>query len=210
MDTRVLTNLDDLYFTSDLHLNHERIIEYCHRPFGSIEEMNKTIISNWNNKVPHGAWVFILGDFCLGNRDTYRYFLNQLSGHKILIMGNHDKDKNIPNDKFAEVIWGFLNLNVKDEKEQRITLCHYPMLSWYQSHRGAWQLFGHWHSLKVDNTVRTDHKKADAEITDYVKEEYIHAENLRPTQLDVGVDAHDFTPLSYYEVKKLIWKNLKK
>ncbi len=37
-----------IFFTSDLHLGHEGIMKYCHRPFASVEEMNRTLIRNYN------------------------------------------------------------------------------------------------------------------------------------------------------------------
>lgn len=181
MKTLVLKNPDELYFIADPHLHHANVIEYCDRPFGSIAEMDKAIISNWNKTVPHGSWIFILGDFCLGDRKMWKYFLSQLPGNKYLIQGNHDRDNNIPRDLFVDVIPGFLNLEIKDPEigSQRITLCHYPMLSWYQSHCGSWQLYGHVHGRKL---------------------------NTMTTQMDVGVDSNNFNPVSYFGVKKHITK----
>lgn len=80
-----------IFVTSDTHFNHENIIKYCNRPFTSVEEMNKTLIDNWNNVVSNEDTVFFLGDFCLGNREQISEICSQLNGHKILIFGNHDR-----------------------------------------------------------------------------------------------------------------------
>ena len=40
-----------IYYVSDLHIGHEKIIKVCNRPFNSLEEMNNALIANWNAKV---------------------------------------------------------------------------------------------------------------------------------------------------------------
>lgn len=181
----------NIFFTSDLHLDHKNIIEYCERPFPSIEDMNLTIETGWNNTISNKDIVFILGDFCFGSKLTWRSYLDNFNGVKYFIEGNHDK--NTTKDKFVEVT-SMRNIMIEGDDEipegQRMTLCHYPMLSWYQSHRGAWQLYGHVHGA-------FSRKGADMSRT-------------TPNQLDVGVDVHNFTPLSYHQVKTIITKqNLK-
>ena len=62
---------DKVFFTSDTHFNHEKIIEYCKRPFSSVEEMDKKLVSNWNEVVSEGCTVFHLGGYKKSTEWTY-------------------------------------------------------------------------------------------------------------------------------------------
>lgn len=183
-------NETNVFFTSDSHFQHKNIIKYCNRPFKTIRDMDSTLIKNWNSVVGPNDIIFHAGDFCFGSKSSWAYLCDALNGKKYLAAGNHDK--NITPDKFVDVQHLF-NVRILGDPEmesdgQRITISHYPMLSWYQSHRGSWQLFGHVHGgLSNKDETRTT-----------------------PNQLDVGVDVHNFTPVSYEEVKTIITKqNLK-
>lgn len=181
-------NKDNIFFTSDTHFSHSNIIKYCNRPFTTVKEMDDTIINNWNTKVPIGSTVFHLGDLSLGSSKKYLdKLLYDLNGDIHLIVGNHEKDALEQKRRF-ENISDIMEIFVEDEeityKEQHIILCHYPMIVWNGSHRGSWQLFGHVHG-GLSNKGMIQHK---------------------PAQLDVGVDSHNYTPISYQEVKEIITK----
>ena len=134
--------MNKLFFTSDLHLGHKNIIALSHRPFSSVEEMNKGIIDRWNYVVDEDDTVYVLGDFCFGDPLGY---IDRLAGHIIFLKGDHDKWM-----KGCE----YLHLRIikpaglLDEYGNpiMITLCHWSMRSWYKSHYGSWHLFGHHHN----------------------------------------------------------------
>lgn len=51
------------FVIADLHFNDQNIIRYTNRPFKSVEEMNKTLVENWNSTVKSmDDIVFVLGD----------------------------------------------------------------------------------------------------------------------------------------------------
>lgn len=88
------------YFTSDTHFFHEQLVgvnDFSNRDFIDAEDMNETIIRNWNTRVNADDIVYHLGDIAMLHtrpaKVAYqRIFevLNQLNGHLILIKGNHD------------------------------------------------------------------------------------------------------------------------
>lgn len=81
---------DKIFVISDTHFYHKNIIEYCNRPFGTVEEMNNTMIENWNKVVGPEDYVIHCGDFALGRIDDIKEIVSKLNGHKILVRGNHD------------------------------------------------------------------------------------------------------------------------
>lgn len=182
-----------VFFTSDTHFFHENIIRFCARPFANIEEMNETLIANWNSVVGPDDIVFHLGDFCYGGSAEWSKILNSLNGKIYLIMGNHDM-KNLRQGYYSRF---------EDVKQQMVItidgntiyLNHYPFLCFSGSYKDTvWQLFGHIHS-----------RGAQSSGLDAPRLQYLY-----PNQYDVGVDNNNFTPVSYAQVKKIIEEQSKK
>lgn len=86
--------MSKIFFTSDTHFNHANVIKYCTRPFDSVEEMNREMITRWNAVVGPEDTVYHLGDFALGKASEWPIIFRQLNGgKKILIRGNHDRSQ---------------------------------------------------------------------------------------------------------------------
>lgn len=136
-----------IYLISDLHFGHENIIKYSSRPFSSVEEMNETLIKNWNDVVKDNDIVYHLGDFCFLKYNDCKNILRRLNGNINMILGNHDKvikdnKSNLLNSKLVSSIDNYIEI---DYCKQKIILFHFAMRVWNQSHRGSWLCFGHSH-----------------------------------------------------------------
>lgn len=129
------------FIISDLHLNHTNIIKYCHRPFKNTEEMNRTIITNWNNTVKKDDIVYFLGDFCCGNRDVIKSFREKLNGHIIIITGNHDRGPKTCLALGFDEAYKELTLDIAGHQ---ILLTHRPKLGY----TGV-NIHGHLHNLSM-------------------------------------------------------------
>jgi len=80
------------YIISDLHLGHGNIIEYCDRPFDSVEEMNQTLVENWNAAIGPGDEVLFGGDLTVSWANTHLLdWLDRLHGELVFLIGNHDE-----------------------------------------------------------------------------------------------------------------------
>lgn len=136
------------WFTADSHLGHGKIIQYCNRPFGSTEEMNETIIANWNACIKPEDHVYHLGDVGIGSPEYLHRVLRRLKGKIHLIKGNHDKNL-LKDPACKRFVWikdvHFLTIQEAGKKYE-IFLSHYAHRSWPKSHRGVYHLFGHSHS----------------------------------------------------------------
>lgn len=168
------------FFTSDLHIGHSKIIQYCNRPFSSVQEMDEAFITKWNAKVPPNGKVWMIGDifFCDAKRATEIMF--RLNGEKHLILGNHDKM--IRNQKPVQNLFTRIYQDLHQETIDGIPviMCHYPLLSWNRAFHGSFMLHGHVHSTEPTNGI---HRR-----------------------YDVGVDANDYAPVSWAEIKRTLEK----
>lgn len=103
------TSLFTTWFTSDLHLGHANIIEYCDRPYHSVNEMNADLVNRWNQRVADGDVVYVIGDFAMGQLDESLKLVEQMNGVKILIPGNHDKMFRRHGTAYADAVKRYLD-----------------------------------------------------------------------------------------------------
>jgi len=133
-----------IYFTADQHFGHRNIIKYCNRPFSTPEEMDDRIIKNHNASVEKNDDVYMLGDLSMSmQKETLAMYVKQLNGRKHLILGNHDRLKNIRD--YINI--GFTSVHTPFLKVEEFICVHDPALS--QADISGQFLCGHIHNLFV-------------------------------------------------------------
>lgn len=177
-----------IFFTSDTHYGHANICRgvskwpdtHSTRDFGTLEEMNQTIVDSINKYVGEDDTLYHLGDWSFGGINNIWEFRRQLNCKNIhLILGNHDehiaKNKKTPNvfwqfrtgklvdienstsdwDEVANCQDLFATVNqvrnIKvNEPKCKLFLSHYAHRVWDKSHHGVIHLYGHSHN-SIDN-----------------------------------------------------------
>ena len=136
--------MNNLFFTSDLHLGHESVITKMGRQgFRDIGEHDLAILDNINHMVGIRDFLYILGDFAWGSyAEKYRGMIK--CKNITFIIGNHDKrmscKKAFGEYQDIKVIRKF------GPNGEKAVLCHYPMLYWPGSHHNDYHFYGHEHS----------------------------------------------------------------
>jgi calcineurin-like phosphoesterase family protein len=152
------------YVAADLHLSHENIIEYCDRPFETVEEMNETLISNWNNAVDDDDVVYFLGDLAFEGHKKSVELYEQLNGNKLMTPGNHDDQLNFETAPIVSA-----ESFVIQYKKYRFYCTHRPdnvPTEWTE-----WVIYGHHHNNNLTKYPFVDYDNnrinASMELTDY-------------------------------------------
>lgn len=166
------------YYIADTHFGHDNIRRLSNRPFNSVEEMDKTIIDNWNNKVADNDDVYILGDFSYKSEDPLNY-LKKLNGRKHLIIGNHDT-KVLKNPACKKYFVEITDLKMLEDSGTPIVLCHYPLVEWNGYYRNVLHFYGHVHNTYHNETTR-------------------YARDMK-NAYNVGIDVIGFAPCTLKEI----------
>ncbi len=131
-----------IWLTADQHFSHEKIIDYCNRPFIGVNNMNNEIIRRYRSVVKEEDTVYMLGDLTIvgpQHRAHLDHITKQLPGRKILILGSHDKF-----DPFAYWDFGFESVHTVLDIGEYV-LVHDPAISMVKPDR-KW-CCGHIHTL---------------------------------------------------------------
>ena len=172
------------FFTSDLHIGHNKEFIWKARGFNSVEEHDTQILKNWNNVITPEDTVYILGDLCMsGDEKEWNRIYKNLNGNKIVIIGNHDTTNKIAKytSEYNMTCVGLATM-YRYSKKRNFYLSHYPTLvSNHEDKKFLWCLSGHTHSIN-------------------------RFENGSGCVYNVALDAHKCTPISIEKIIKDIEK----
>ena len=174
-----------MWFTADTHFGHSNIIELTHRPFSSVQEMDRHLIANINDRVSTRDSLYILGDFSFRTtvEEAYAFRKKIVCQHVHLIRGNHDDSWSTgAGAGIFETEQDYLEIAPGYARGHKLVLFHYPIMSWNGKRRDAIALHGHVHSKGPTNNERNRERGI--------------------LRYDVGVDANSYAPVSLTEVLK--------
>lgn len=157
-----------LWFTSDNHFFHTKVMEYSNRPYTTGGEMNEKMRDEWNRVVKPNDEVWMLGDVGFARYSTLAEFLKTLNGRKHLVLGNHDEEiwKNREKalaDKVFHSIQHYKELKYNGHK---FMLFHFAGRTWNKAQYDAIHLFGHTHGYLAPRGRSVDVGVDDKNITD--------------------------------------------
>jgi calcineurin-like phosphoesterase family protein len=190
--------MTNTFFISDTHFGHTNAWQKFKRedgtplrPFKSTEEMDETMINNWNSVVGPKDRVYHLGDFCMARKNLSVF--QRLQGRICLVLGNHDPWKRADYDKYAPNIDVFQGAKMLPKLGWVCT--HIPVYGDMLGHprgdenaRWVCNIHGHLHYKKVMEPEMFPYR---AGLPD---ERYFN----------VSVECIDYTPIAIEELKKRV------
>lgn len=144
----------NIFFTSDLHLFHSKVIDFCNRPT-TPEHHNEWVIDKLNSLIKPEDEVYSLGDLSLTIPSYLELVdtINQLNGSWKFVKGNHDNHSRMiqlakdTNNEYLGSSYIERKIQRKaNEKSTFFVLCHFPIESWNGMSKGSLHLHGHVHN----------------------------------------------------------------
>ena len=159
--------------------------------------MDETLFNNWNKTISEHDLVYVLGDISFQKYAIALEMIPKLKGKKILVQGNHDKFSIGQYHKlgFEHV---FQDILMKMGKH-RVRLCHYP-------YRAPW-----YKRILTRATYNRYIDRRPPRDSSFLLHGHCHnAWLMKGNQLNVGVDVHNFIPVSFDKIMSLLDSSLKK
>ena len=175
----------NVFFISDFHMFHSNVLKFDNRPFKDIHEMHHEIETRWNSVVGSNDIVIFLGDLDFAKsreKDYVKGIVYSLNGTTHIVLGNHDKRKDIEAIGKFETISDYLEVSIKHIQDNKVItslFCcmHYPLFQWNKKHFGSFMVHGHSHTMCNDSELHKNNKI-----------------------IDVSCNGINYTPISYTEI----------
>lgn len=142
-------SMANIFLISDTHFSHENILTFYKsdgsklRDFDSVQEMDETMVQNWNRVVKPLDRIYHLGDVAISHKALPIF--SRLNGRKVLIKGNHDQAKLSQYLPYFDDIRAYHQLD-------KMLLTHVPVHSESLS-RWTHNIHGHTHSNVVGGST---------------------------------------------------------
>ncbi|HMF33578.1 MAG TPA: metallophosphoesterase [Candidatus Lokiarchaeia archaeon] len=175
-----------IFFTADCHLGHTNIIKYCNRPFDTVEQMDETIIANWELVITSSDTVYFLGDFCFGGPQV-SILADLPFEHMVFVEGNHDPMSKLKALKDPRV--EFCKETTIELEGREFFLTHNPMDASDELPNICGHVHENWTFLRAGEYCTEKNSKM-----------MVVKRRLKQPVLNVGVDRHNFRPISAEDV----------
>lgn len=181
----------NIFYISDTHFSHEKMLSFLRadgtkvRPeFSSVEEMNETIVENWNSVVKPKDKVYHLGDVCM--KRSHINIVSRLNGRKRLILGNHDIFGFEFYKNYFEEVYA-----MRIMREYGVMMTHIP-IHLDSIKKGCINVHGHIH----EKVIAEDSQMVLGKLDDQ-----------HPFYFNVSVEHNNYTPVPYETVRLRLEKN---
>ena len=175
-----------IYFTADLHFNHDKEFIWKARGYSSVKEMNEDLINKICTTLDEGDELWVLGDLVMGDINNAAAVLSRIPYSVHFLVGNHDTLRRV--NLYDSLGW------INHERAIQVTdgnwdfyLSHYPTVTMnyddVKKHHPLINLHGHTH---------------------YQNKFY----NDNPYMYNVGVDSQNGYPVSIDKIKADIKEKL--
>lgn len=173
------------WVAADPHFGHANILNFESspgvplRPFKDVEEMDETMISNWNSVVKDQDRVYLLGDVAFHPR-VFQRVIPRLAGRIVLVLGNHDPVKLRRYGDLFDDVRGYIC-------KKGFIMSHIPIHPGSIS-RWAINIHGHTHSNLVGKIAPWDTA--------------VSTKDPDPRYVCVSMEQIDYTPKSLSDILK--------
>lgn len=156
----------NVWIISDTHFDHANILnfknfdgDYVRPEFSDVDEMNESLIENWNRVVGIYDKVYHLGDIAMGKWENCENILKRLNGKKRLVLGNHD-------------VYSMVNLSRYFDKimtswrpTREVIFSHHPLFVGKDDPKIRLNVHGHVHRTRSE--LSPVHYNVSVEMTNY-------------------------------------------
>ena len=112
---------------ADLHFGQQSICRFVNydgskmRPWDNVSEMDEALVDNWNSVVRDSDRVYVLGDVAMDKKGLVN--ISRCNGTKILIKGNHCKEKI---GEYLPLFKDIRAIDVRYEFGRKFVMSHVP------------------------------------------------------------------------------------